>query len=81
MDDDPPPPPPPPHGANPRPAGGLPDGNYDIFIIPPHSAGGGFLYLPSLQPHRNSFIAGIFCTLAAVGIGMIVLPVVIAWFT
>ncbi|TKA78215.1 hypothetical protein B0A55_03772 [Friedmanniomyces simplex] len=39
-----PPPPPPPHGHSPRPPGGLPDGNYDIFIIPPHSAGSGFLY-------------------------------------
>ena len=34
--DDPPPPPPPPHGQNPRPpGGGLPQGNYDIVIIPP----------------------------------------------
>ncbi|KIW06338.1 protein TolA [Verruconis gallopava] len=58
----PPPPPPPPHGTNPKstsPGGsGLPPGNYDIFIIPPHSAGSGFLYLPSLRPQLNSFIAG-----------------------
>lgn len=65
----PPPPPPPPHGQNPRPpGGGLPDGNYDIFIIPPHSSGGGFLYLPSMQPHRNSFLAGVACTLFVVGV-------------
>ncbi|THZ88135.1 hypothetical protein D6C84_01159 [Aureobasidium pullulans] len=63
-----PPPPPPPHGANPKStSGGLPEGNYDIFIIPPHSAGSGFLYLPSLQPNVNSFAAGfasaVFCYL------------------
>jgi hypothetical protein len=63
-----PPPPPPPHGTNPKSkSGGLPEGNYDIFIIPPHSSGSGFLYLPSLQPQRNSFIAGfasaVFCYL------------------
>ncbi|RDL40458.1 Uncharacterized protein BP5553_00437 [Venustampulla echinocandica] len=53
-----PPPPPPPHGANPK-SSGLPDGPYDIFIIPPHSSGGGFIYLPSLKPNINSFIAGV----------------------
>lgn len=79
MPDPPPPPPPPPHGQNPRPPGGLPDGNYDIFIIPPHSAGSGFLYLPSLQPHRNSFIAGAAVALVAVGIYAIVMPVLKAW--
>ncbi|KAK3070362.1 hypothetical protein LTR53_010604, partial [Teratosphaeriaceae sp. CCFEE 6253] len=71
----PPPPPPPPHGHNPRPPGagaGLPDGNYDIFIIPPHSAGSGFLYLPSMQPHRNSFLLGVACTLLAVGVWTLV---------
>lgn len=82
MQDEGPPPPPPPHGSNPRPpGGGLPDGNYDIFIIPPHSAGGGFIYLPSLQPHRNSFIAGIFVAMAAMGIYVIVMPVLLAWLT
>jgi len=80
MEDERPPPPPPPHGHNPRPpGGGLPDGNYDIFIIPPHSAGGGFIYLPSLQPHRNSFIAGIFVAMAAMGIYVVVMPVLKAW--
>jgi hypothetical protein len=80
MQDEGPPPPPPPHGHNPRPpGGGLPDGNYDIFIIPPHSAGGGFIYLPSLQPHRNSFIAGIFVAMAAMGIYVVVMPVLLAW--
>ena len=47
-------------------SGGLPPGNYDIFIIPPHSSGGGFVYLPSLQPQRNSFIAGVASTLACI---------------
>lgn len=76
---DPPPPPPPPHGQNPRPPGGLPDGNYDIFIIPPHSSGSGFLYLPSMQPHRNSFLAGVACTLFVVGIYSLILPVIKHW--
>ncbi|KAK4508255.1 hypothetical protein PRZ48_001993 [Zasmidium cellare] len=57
----------------------MPDGNYDIFIIPPHSAGSGFLYLPSMQPHRNSFLAGVACTLFAVGIWTLVLPVIRHW--
>ena len=84
------PPPPPPHGneggggaANT--AGGnrngLPPGNYDIFVIPPHSAGSGFLYLPSLQPHRNSFLAGVCCTLFVVLVWTIVLPVLREWLT
>lgn len=76
-------PPPPPHGSNPSGSNkksGLPDGNYDIFIIPPHSSGGGFLYLPSLQPHRNSFLAGVACTLAAVGIWTVVVPILREWF-
>lgn len=78
----PPPPPPPPHGSTPNTEGkkgGLPDGNYDIFIIPPHSAGSGFLYLPSLQPHRNSFLAGVGCTLAAVAIWTVIFPVIRQW--
>ncbi|CAF9909065.1 MAG: hypothetical protein HETSPECPRED_008814 [Heterodermia speciosa] len=75
----PPPPPPPPHGTNPGQRGGLPDGNYDIFIIPPHSSGSGFLYLPSLQPHRNSFLAGVACTILAVAIWTVVFPVLKEW--
>lgn len=75
------PPPPPPHGNN---AGnrssGLPPGNYDIFIIPPHSSGSGFLYLPSLQPNRNSFLAGVACTLLSVAIWTVVFPVLREWF-
>ncbi|KAI9793281.1 MAG: hypothetical protein M1835_007352 [Candelina submexicana] len=78
--DAPPPPPPPPHGASPGTKSGLPPGNYDIFIIPPHSAGSGFLYLPSLQPQRNSFLAGVACTLLAVSIWRIVAPVLKEWF-
>ncbi|KAK5712549.1 hypothetical protein LTR17_017930 [Elasticomyces elasticus] len=75
-----PPPPPPPHGHSPRPPGGLPDGNYDIFIIPPHSAGSGFLYLPSMQPHRNSFLLGVACTLLSVALWTLVMPVLKVWF-
>ena len=74
-----PPPPPPPHGSNTSARGGLPEGNYDIFIIPPHSAGNGFLYLPSLQPQRNSFLAGVACTLLAVAVWSIVFPVLKEW--
>ncbi len=73
-----PPPPPPPHGGYAK-ASGLPPGNYDIFIIPPHSAGSGFLYLPSLQPQRNSFLAGVASTLLVVGIWSITVPVLRQW--
>lgn len=76
----PPPPPPPPHGTNSGSRSGLPPGNYDIFVIPPHSAGSGFLYLPSLQTHRNSFLAGVGCTLVAVAIWTVVFPVLREWF-
>ena len=75
-----PPPPPPPHGTNAGNKSGLPPGNYDIFIIPPHSSGSGFLYLPSFQTNRNSFLAGVACTLAAVAIWTIVFPVLREWF-
>ena len=57
----------------------MPDGNYDIFIIPPHSAGSGFLYLPSLAVQRNSFLAGVACALLAVGVYTLVIPVLKAW--
>ncbi|RDW93326.1 uncharacterized protein DSM5745_00648 [Aspergillus mulundensis] len=87
MDDEGPPPPPPPHGEKPntthgeyRKASDLPQGNYDIFIIPPHSAGSGFLYLPSLQCQRNSFIAGAACALVAVYVWMTLAPVVKLWY-
>ena len=59
----------------------MPDGNYDIFIIPPHSAGSGFLYLPSLGTQRNSFLAGVACTLLAVGVYTLVMPVLREWMT
>ncbi|KAL4814314.1 hypothetical protein BDW67DRAFT_166191 [Aspergillus spinulosporus] len=85
--DDGPPPPPPPHGENPntthgeyRKASDLPQGNYDIFIIPPHSAGSGFLYLPSLQCQRNSFIAGAACALVAVYIWVTLTPMLKLWY-
>lgn len=82
-----PPPPPPPHGENPHTTDGeyrkssdLPPGNYDIFIVPPHSSGSGFLYLPSLQCHRNSFLAGAASTLLVVLVWSIVSPVVKTWY-
>lgn len=75
----PPPPPPPPHGSNTGQRHGLPEGNYDIFIVPPHSSGGGFVYFPSLQTNRNSFLAGVACTLLVVVIWTIVLPVLREW--
>lgn len=89
-----PPPPPPPHGANPGNTAGssdndgryrsstdLPDGPYDIFVIPPHSSGSGFLYLPSLKCHRNSFLAGVAAALVAVALYVNVLPVLKSWFS
>ncbi|KAF2757907.1 hypothetical protein EJ05DRAFT_371568 [Pseudovirgaria hyperparasitica] len=79
--DGPPPPPPPPHGANPKTTSGLPPGNYDIFIVPPHSSGSGFLYLPSLQCHRNSFIAGVSCAFIAVWIWTMIEPSLKIWFS
>ncbi|KEF58744.1 uncharacterized protein A1O9_06670 [Exophiala aquamarina CBS 119918] len=78
---EPPPPPPPPHGSNQHGgrSGGLPDGKYDIFVIPPHSSGSGFLYLPSLQTQRNSFLAGCFCTAASFFIYTTAVPVIKDW--
>ncbi|KAK5046819.1 hypothetical protein LTR84_007173 [Exophiala bonariae] len=80
---EPPPPPPPPHGqGSSQPggrSGGLPDGKYDIFVIPPHSSGSGFLYLPSLQTQRNSFLAGCFCTAASFFIYTTAVPVLKDW--
>ncbi|KAL1847416.1 hypothetical protein VTK73DRAFT_10343 [Phialemonium thermophilum] len=80
----PPPPPPPPHGDNPKTtaggASGLPTGKYDIFIIPEHSAGSGFLYLPSLQPNVNSFVAGFACALACVVLFQSMAPALRTWW-
>src|SRR3954468_4586836 len=79
-----PPPPPPPHGENPRTTAGgsgLSPGKYDIFVIPPHSSGSGFLYLPSLKPAWNSFIAGVASTLAVVTIGNSLAPALKAWWS
>ncbi|KAJ5740374.1 hypothetical protein N7493_000246 [Penicillium malachiteum] len=85
--DDGPPPPPPPHGENPhttegeyRKSSDLPPGNYDIFIVPPHSSGAGFLYLPSLQTNRNSFIAGVASTLLVVLIWSFISPALKTWY-
>ena len=80
MDGAPPPPPPPPHGASgySKPSD-LPKGQYDIFIVPPHSSGSGFLYLPSLQTNRNSFLAGVACTTVAFVVWSIVVPVASQW--
>ncbi|KAK4169532.1 hypothetical protein QBC43DRAFT_226795 [Cladorrhinum sp. PSN259] len=70
------PPPPPPHGDNPKTtSGGLPKGRYDVFIIPDHSAGAGFLYLPSLQPQMNSFLAGLGVALVAIILGINAAPI------
>ncbi|KAL2200855.1 hypothetical protein P885DRAFT_65169 [Corynascus similis CBS 632.67] len=79
-----PPPPPPPHGENPRTTAGgtgLPPGKYDVFIIPEHSAGSGFLYLPSLKPQWNSFIAGVVSTLAVVIMTNLATPLVLSMFS
>ena len=74
-----PPPPPPPHGEMPR-SGGLPPGKYDIFVIPEHSAGSGFLYLPSLQPNVNSFAAGFASALILVAVFQSMAPAFRAWW-
>ena len=76
----PPPPPPPPHGNTAGNRNGLPDGHYDIFVIPPHSSGAGFLYLPSLQPNRNSFLAGVASTVLAYVFWVSVVPTLKEWF-
>jgi hypothetical protein len=73
------PPPPPPHGEQPK-GSGLPPGKYDIFIIPPHSSGSGFLYLPSLKPNVNSFAAGFASALILVVIGSALAPAAQAWW-
>ncbi|RCI15261.1 hypothetical protein L249_6698 [Ophiocordyceps polyrhachis-furcata BCC 54312] len=75
----PPPPPPPPHGEVPR-SSGLPPGKYDIFVIPEHSAGAGFLYLPSLRPSSNSFAAGFASALILVALFQSMAPAFRAWW-
>ncbi|KAI1337841.1 hypothetical protein F5Y15DRAFT_145886 [Xylariaceae sp. FL0016] len=82
----PPPPPPPPHGENPKTTNGngnsnLPPGKYDIFIIPPHSSGSGFLYLPSLKPNANSFAAGFASALILVVMFQSAGPAFRAWWS
>ncbi|POR37502.1 Uncharacterized protein TPAR_02286 [Tolypocladium paradoxum] len=73
------PPPPPPHGEVPK-SSGLPPGKYDIFVIPEHSAGSGFLYLPSLQPNVNSFAAGFASALILVALFQSMAPAFRVWW-
>ncbi|KAM5351203.1 hypothetical protein ACJ41O_003926 [Fusarium nematophilum] len=73
------PPPPPPHGGVPK-GSGLPPGKYDIFVIPEHSAGGGFLYLPSMQPNVNSFAAGFASALILVVVCQTMAPAFRTWW-
>ncbi|KAH7267591.1 uncharacterized protein BKA55DRAFT_462845, partial [Fusarium redolens] len=73
------PPPPPPHGGVPK-GSGLPPGKYDIFVIPEHSSGGGFLYLPSMQPNVNSFAAGFASALILVVLGQTLAPAFRTWW-
>lgn len=73
------PPPPPPHGGAPK-GSGLPPGKYDIFVIPEHSAGAGFLYLPSMQPNVNSFAAGFASALILVAVCQSMAPAFQAWW-
>ncbi|CAN8097295.1 unnamed protein product [Discula destructiva] len=78
------PPPPPPHAEAPKTTAGggsgLPTGKYDIFVIPEHSAGSGFLYLPSLRTNTNSFIAGFASALIMVVLGQSMAPAFQAWW-
>lgn len=79
----PPPPPPPPHGEAPKTTAGgsgLPPGKYDVFIIPEHSAGAGFLYLPSLRTNTNSFIAGFATAIIVVVFAQSMAPAFQAWW-
>ncbi len=74
-------PPPPPHGEAPKTAeGGLPPGKFDIFIIPEHSAGCGFLYLPSLRPNPNSFVAGFASALLLIVLAQSMAPAFQTWW-
>ena len=77
MSQQPPPPPPPPHGDNPKSTNtsGI---KYDVFVIP--DTGSGFLYLPSLQPNINSFVAGFACALALVVLGQSLAPAIRLWW-
>lgn len=75
-----PPPPPPPHGEMPKASSGLPPGKYDIFVIPEHSAGSGFLYLPSLKPNINSFVAGFASALILVVLFQSITPAFRVWW-
>ncbi|RSL44450.1 hypothetical protein CEP53_011224, partial [Fusarium sp. AF-6] len=74
-----PPPPPPPHGGVPK-GSGLPPGKYDIFVIPEHSSGSGFLYLPSMKPNVNSFAAGFASALILVVLGQTLAPAFRTWW-
>ncbi|KAF7543442.1 hypothetical protein G7046_g10000 [Stylonectria norvegica] len=73
------PPPPPPHGGGPK-SSGLPPGKYDIFVIPEHSAGAGFLYLPSMRPNINSFAAGFASALILVVVCQSMAPAFRTWW-
>ncbi|PSR75541.1 hypothetical protein BD289DRAFT_463983 [Coniella lustricola] len=59
---------------------GLPPGKYDVFIIPEHSAGSGFLYLPSLRTNTNSFIAGFATAIIVVVFAQSMAPAFQAWW-
>ncbi|KAB5516955.1 hypothetical protein GE09DRAFT_574603 [Coniochaeta sp. 2T2.1] len=74
-----PPPPPPPHGENPRTTAGA-HPKYEIFMIPEHSAGAGFLYLPSLKPNINSFVAGFASALMCVVVVQSLKPAIQQWW-
>lgn len=73
----PPPPPPPPHGTKST----FPPSNdkYQIFVVPPQSQGGGFIYFPSLRPQKNSFIAGALAMFTLMKVWEIVAPVLWGW--
>lgn len=49
-------------------------------MIPEHSAGGGFLYLPSLKPNTNSFIAGFASALMCVVVINSLKPAIQQWW-
>ena len=49
-------------------------------MIPEHSAGAGFLYLPSLKPNTNSFIAGFASALMCVVVIQSLKPAIQQWW-
>nr|POE56202.1 hypothetical protein CFP56_69155 [Quercus suber] len=59
----------------------MPDGDYNIFVVPPYSVESGFVYykIPSMQVPRNAFLLGYAAALLTVGMWKLAVPVVKVW--